>query len=199
MSKYDRFWFAVATEFAALYEQQHEGNLELGNIDYRIRDITFGSGESTFTDTARVRQVVPMPERYPDQPVLLVEFEHPLLDTAEAIHKGTLPIHFEWRDRPAKDQAINISVHFEFTRPNKNLAFRDLLSRHIDVISTGIDLEFGEEPFTRKKGFRFLEPYTIQHDPRIAPRLALVMKQLIERTWPIIRACLDGPNAMTRR
>lgn len=196
--KYDRFWFAVAREFAAWYECPDD-DLKSGAIDFTIPDMPFGSGESSFTDTARVVQRQPRPDKWP--PILQVQFVHPYLAGVEGIYPGIPPIHYEWWERRWQDEAINISVSFEFRDAQRNDQFRDLLVQHQQEIRE-MERRAGREFLLRRirdiQCGTFLLAYVIpptadkDNEQAMAREAARVMKLLVECTWPIIKCRLDS-------
>jgi hypothetical protein len=105
------------------------------------------------------------------------------------IRFGDPRVHYEWLIR-TRDSRLDVSLHFEKKDLRESLALLEIIKAHENEIKENIGLEFIAEPWGEKYAqVEFRLPFDGEiPSEEIAPEAALVMKTLIERTWPLIES-----------
>jgi hypothetical protein len=102
-------------------------------------------------------------------------------------------IHYEWYLRRLENR-VDASLHFEFDDRDESIRWLELIKPHTQEITRGIDLDFTAEPWGKRWAeVRFRIPYEGTFPNKdVAPQAARVMRDLVDRTLPILRPHFTG-------
>ena len=105
---------------------------------------------------------------------------------------GSEYIQYEWIVRK-KDRRLDIALHFEFSDRQESLEWLDKLKTYRAYITDSVEFQFDLVPWGQKwSEARFRLPFEGEFpNDSIVPIAANAMKLLVERTWPVIRSCID--------
>jgi hypothetical protein len=111
------------------------------------------------------------------------------------VRPATGAVHYEWMLKK-RESALDIAIHFEDRNESANEARAKAFEAMQSEIEQGTGLGFRVEKFGRRWWqARFSIPFNgSQATDEVATQAAELMRLLIQRTRPMVEACLNGPG-----